>query len=200
MNHGTSGNLSIRSKKGMIITPSSIPFEQMSCNDLIEIEVNRNKQMKEVHNPLNRRPSSESNLHADIYINRPEINAVLHCHSIHATALACHKKNIPSFHYMIAIAGGDNIRCAPYSTFGTREFSKNAVIALEGRLACLLANHGQLTIASDLKTALNLAIQIETLSHMYLEARQLGEPDYLSSEEMRIVINKFKTLGYGLKT
>jgi L-fuculose-phosphate aldolase len=144
-----------------------------------------------------RRPSSEWRLHADILASRPELQAVLHCHSIHATALACHGRAIPPFHYMTAVAGGDDIRCAPYATFGTAELSALAVQALEGRLACLLAQHGQVTVGSSLDQALRIAIEVETLARMYLQALQLGEPPLLSAEQMAAVHHQFRTLLYG---
>jgi len=125
------------------------------------------------------------------------VQAVLHCHSIHATALACHGRAIPPFHYMTAVAGGDDIRCAPYATFGTAELSRLAVKALEGRQACLLAQHGQVTAGRDLEQALRLAIEVETLARMYLQALQLGEPPLLSPEQMAAVHHQFRTLLYG---
>jgi L-fuculose-phosphate aldolase len=122
---------------------------------------------------------------------------VLHCHSIHATALACHGRAIPPFHYMTAVAGGHDIRCAPYATFGTAELSAAAVQALQDRLACLLAQHGQVALGSSLDQALRLAIEVETLAHMYLQACQLGEPPQLSAEQMDQVQHQFRTLLYG---
>jgi L-fuculose-phosphate aldolase len=129
--------------------------------------------------------------------SRPEIEAVLHCHSIHATALACHGRDIPPFHYMTAVAGGDSIRCAPYATFGTAELSQRAVEALGDRLACLLAQHGQVALGRSLDQALRIAIEVETLAQMYLQALQLGEPPLLSAEQMAAVHHQFRTLLYG---
>ncbi len=199
INQGKSGNLSYRIPNGMLITPSSIPYEEMEPSDLVTIDLsgkpllaqNNPKQNK----PLN--PSSEWRLHADILKSRLEVNAVVHCHSIHATALACHGKGIPSFHYMTAIAGGNDIQCAEYATFGTKELSNNAMKALEGRFACLLAQHGQVAIAKTPKKALDLAIEIETLAHIYIKASQLGEPKHINSEEMKTVLCKFKAMAYG---
>jgi L-fuculose-phosphate aldolase len=122
---------------------------------------------------------------------------VLHCHSIHATALACHGRDIPPFHYMTAVAGGDSIRCAPYATFGTAELSQRAVEALGDRLACLLAQHGQVALGRSLDQALRIAIEVETLAQMYLQALQLGEPPLLSAEQMAAVHHQFRTLLYG---
>lgn len=192
INQGTSGNLSARIPGGMLITPSSLPYEQMEPTDLVALDL-----AGLPRDAGARRPSSEWRLHADILASRPEVQAVLHCHSIHATALACHGRAIPPFHYMTAVAGGDDIRCAPYATFGTAELSALAVQALEGRLACLLAQHGQVTVGSSLDQALRIAIEVETLARMYLQALQLGEPPLLSPEQMAAVHHQFRTLLYG---
>ena len=193
INQGTSGNLSARIPGGMLITPSSLPYERMAPADLVAIDL----QGRPLAAAPTRRPSSEWRLHADILASRPELEAVLHCHSTHATALACHGRAIPPFHYMTAVAGGDDIRCAPYATFGTAELSQLAVRALEGRQACLLAQHGQVTLGRDLEQALRLAIEVETLARMYLQALQLGEPPLLSPEQMAAVHHQFRTLLYG---
>ena len=192
INQGTSGNLSARIPGGMLITPSSLPYEQMEPTDLVALDL-----AGVPRDAGARRPSSEWRLHADILASRPEVQAVLHCHSIHATALACHGRTIPPFHYMTAVAGGDDIRCAPYATFGTAELSALAVQALDGRLACLLAQHGQVTVGSSLDQALRIAIEVETLARMYLQALQLGEPPLLSPEQMAAVHHQFRTLLYG---
>ena len=193
INQGTSGNLSARIPGGMLITPSSLPYDQMQTEDLVALDLAG----QPLPGAAGRRPSSEWRLHADILASRPEVQAVLHCHSIHATALACHGRPIPPFHYMTAVAGGDDIRCAAYATFGTAELSQLAVQALEGRLACLLAQHGQVALGSSLDQALRIAIEVETLAHMYLQALQLGEPPRLSPEQMAAVHHQFRTLLYG---
>ena len=194
INQGTSGNLSVRIPGGMLITPSSLPYDRMQPEDLVALDL----QGQPLGNGgCQRRPSSEWRLHADILASRSEIAAVLHCHSIHATALACHGRAIPPFHYMTAVAGGHDIRCAPYATFGTAELSAAAVQALQDRLACLLAQHGQVAVGSSLDQALRLAIEVETLAHMYLQACQLGEPPQLSAEQMDQVQHQFRTLLYG---
>ena len=126
-----------------------------------------------------------------------DMNAILHCHSTFATTLACHHRGIPSFHYMVAVAGGTVIRCARYATFGTQELSDSAIVALDGLKACLLAQHGQIALGGSLKAALALAIEVETLAHMYVEALALGEPPVLSDEEMGRVSAKMKELRYG---
>ena len=203
INQGTSGNLSLRIPGGLLITPSSLPYEQMEPADLVAIDL-QGRPLPDatpaggtVSAPVLRRPSSEWRLHADILASRPELQAVLHCHSVHATALACHGRDIPPFHYMTAVAGGDDIRCAPYATFGTAELSQLAVEALRDRLACLLAQHGQVAVGNSLDQALRIAIEVETLARMYLQAMQLGEPPRLSAEQMAAVHHQFRTLLYG---
>ena len=141
--------------------------------------------------------SSEWRLHTEIHKQREGIHAVVHCHSINATALACHNKSIPSFHYMTAVAGGRNIRCAKYATFGSNELSVNAVLALKNRLACLLSQHGQVAIGNNLKNTLKLAIEVENLANIYLKSCILGKPKLLSKKEMKIVLGKFKAIEYG---
>ncbi len=199
INQGTAGNLSVRINQGMLITPSSVSYAQMSPNDLVALDFSGNylKAQKQSAETSHQKPSSEWRLHADIFKQRPEINAVLHCHSTYATAIACHGKSIPSFHYMTAIAGGEDIRCAEYRTFGTTELSGNAVKALQGRYACLLEQHGQVSIATSLEKALQIAIEVETLAKIYLVSCQLGEPKKLDSDEMQKVLNKFQCLKYG---
>ena len=191
INQGTSGNVSARIECGLLVTPTSLPYEQMAPNDLVALDLQGN--------PLNvgqRRPSSEWRLHADILRSRPEAMAVVHCHSTSATALACHGRGIPPFHYMVAIAGGDSVRCAPYDLFGTQAFSDGALGALQDRQAALLAHHGQVCVGATLQQALRLAIEVETLARMYLQALTLGEPPLLSGEQMAAVQQQFKTLLY----
>ena len=147
----------------MLVTPSSLPYEQMQPNDLVALDLKGQ--------PLQsgqRRPSSEWRLHADVLASRPEAMAVLHCHPIHATALACHDRGIPAFHYMVAVAGGDDIRCAPYATFGTAELSTHVVTALVQRHACLLARHGLVTLGADLEAALRVAVEAVSYTHLTL--------------------------------
>ena len=192
LNQGTSGNLSVRIEEGILVTPSSLPYEQMEVGDLVALDLS-GQPLKEKQ----RRPSSEWRLHADVLSCRPEAMAVLHCHPIHATALACHDRGIPAFHYMVAVAGGDEIRCAPYATFGTKALSDNVVNALAQRNACLLARHGMVTLGKDLESALRVAVEVETLARMYLQALQLGEPPLLSTQQMQAVHAQFRGLHYG---
>ena len=197
INQGTSGNLSLRFPGGMLITPSSLPYEQMEPGDLVALDLAGKPLVAPEPGRPQRRPSSEWRLHADVLANRPEVQAVLHCHSIHATALACHDRPIPPFHYMVAVAGGDDVRCAPYATFGTAELSRHAVEALRDRQACLLARHGLVSLGSDLDQALRVAIEVETLARMYLQALQLGQPPQLTAAQMAAVHAQFRGLHYG---
>ncbi|MFQ6538710.1 MULTISPECIES: class II aldolase/adducin family protein [Aphanothece] len=202
INQGTSGNLSARIPGGLLITPSGVPYDGMGPADLLAIGfdgqlLTTSEESGGGAPGRSLRPSSEWRLHADLLRCRPDVEAVLHCHSIQATALACHGRPIPPFHYMVVIAGGADIRCAPYATFGSQELSDLALEALRDRRACLLAHHGQVCLGGSLAQALRLAIEVETLAHMYLQALQLGEPPQLSLEEMGRVAERMAALHYG---
>ncbi len=193
LNQGTAGNLSLRCAAGLLITPSSLPYAHMQAEDLVLLSP-----VGEVlAAAAGRSPSSEWRLHVDILGRRPEVQAVVHCHSVQATALACHGRGIPPFHYMVVQAGGPDVRCAPYATFGGQELSDRALAALANRRACLLAQHGQVTVGASLEQALALAIEVETLAHMYLQALQLGEPPHLAPAEMERVQQRMADLHYG---
>lgn len=188
LNQGTSGNLSQRVDEGFLITPTGMDYDVLQPEDLVLMRFDGS------HEGL-RLPSSEWRFHRDILASRPEVQAVLHTHSLHSTALACLRRGIPAFHYMVSMAGGSDIRCAPYATFGTEELSRHAVAALEGRKACLLANHGLITVGPNLAAAFKLAVEVETLAAMYLRALQVGEPVLLDEAEMAVVLEKFRTYG-----
>jgi L-fuculose-phosphate aldolase len=188
LNQGTSGNLSHRVENGFLITPTGMEYDVLRPEDLVLMRFDGSYEGE-------RLPSSEWRFHRDILAARPEVNAVLHTHSMSSTAVSCLRRSIPPFHYMVAVAGGTDIRCAPYATFGTDELSRNAVVALEGRKACLLANHGLITVGADLPSAFKLAIEVETLAAMYLRALQVGEPMLLDADEMAVVLEKFRTYG-----
>lgn len=190
INQGTAGNLSVRSGKGFLITPSGMPYDIMAPDDIVEMDFDGTY--------VGRRPSSEWRFHRDILKAREDISVVLHCHSVYATTLACHHKTIPSFHYMTGVAGGTTIRCAAYATFGTQALSDNALVALKDRLACLLGQHGQISLGTNLEHALWLAIEVETLSRMYVQALALGEPPVLPDDEMARVIEQMRRMSYGL--
>jgi len=188
INQGTSGNISLRHGEGMLVTPTSTPYEAMKPEQIVYMHLDGS------HDPA-QHPSSEWRFHRDILKARPEANAIVHAHPPYSTMLAIMGMEIPPVHYMVACAGGDTIRCAPYATFGTQELSEHAVRALEGRLACLLEHHGMIAIGPSLEAALALALEVETLAEMYWRARQLGEPHLLSGAEMETVIAKFRTYG-----
>jgi L-fuculose-phosphate aldolase len=186
INRGKSGNVSARIDRGFLVTPSALPYAQTKAEDIVAVDDDGNAAGR-------RAPSSEWRFHRDIYAARPEVMAIVHAHSPFATTLACLDRGIPAFHYMIAVAGGSDIRCAPYATFGKQPLSDHAVRALEGRTACLLAHHGQIAVGNSLAAALALAVEVETLAEMYWRALQIGEPPILDEREMREVLEGFAT-------
>jgi L-fuculose-phosphate aldolase len=188
INRGKSGNVSARWKSGFLVTPSGLAYEKTKPADIVFVDAAGKASGK-------REPSSEWRFHHDIYRTRKACLAVVHAHSSFATALACLRREIPAFHYMIAVAGGNSIRCAPYATFGTQALSDHALAALEGRNACLLANHGMIALGADLDGALALAVEVESLCEQYWRALQIGNPALLPDEEMAVVIDKFRTYG-----
>jgi L-fuculose-phosphate aldolase len=190
INQGTAGNMSVRNPKGFLITPTSLPYDVMQPQDLVQMYFDGSYEGE-------RRPSSEWRFHRDILASRQDIECVLHCHSVYATTLAVHHKTIPSFHYMTGVAGGTTIRCARYATFGTQALSDAAIEALQDRLACLLGQHGQISLGKTPAAALALAIEVETLSRLYVQALTLGEPPILDDEEMARVIQQMKNMSYG---
>ena len=191
INRGSSGNLSFRSKNGFIITPSSLPNDKLTEKNCVQMNLDGTYQNKF-------KPSTEWKIHRDIYVKRKDIYAIIHTHPISSTAIACMNINIPAFHYMIAVAGGDNIRCAKYATFGTEQLSKNVLKALENRNACLMANHGLIVIEKDLKIALKLTEEVENLSMQFLQILKSGKkPVLLSKNEMIKNIKKIKNYNYG---
>jgi L-fuculose-phosphate aldolase len=188
INQGTSGNISLRHGDGLLITPTSTPYETMRPEQIVQMDRDGS------HDPA-QRPSSEWRFHRDILKARPDVEAVVHAHPTCCTALAIMGMDIPPVHYMVACAGGDTIRCAPYATFGTQELSDHAVRALEGRLACLLAHHGMIAVGPSLAKAMWLAIEVETLARQYHAALQIGKPPLLSKEEIEKV--RVRMAGYG---
>lgn len=188
LNKGTSGNASIRLDDGFLITPSGVPAEQLSTQSMVYMDWTGQAE-------AGKKPSSEWYFHRDILQSRPEVNAVVHCHSMFATTIACMARDVPPFHYMIATVGGDNIRCAPYALFGTQALSDVAVSALHDRKACLLAHHGMIALGKNLPQALAIAVEVENLCEQYWRLLQLGEPALLTPEQMREVQAQFK--GYG---
>lgn len=189
LNRGTSGNLSVRLPGGFLITPTGIPYDDLSAADLVHLDA------RGVGAPGQRKPSSEWRFHCDIYAARPEVGAIVHTHSRYASALACQRRELPAFHYMVAAAGGDSVRCADYATFGTAELSSNALLALEDRRACLLANHGVIATGANLTSALALAEEIESLAGQYCAALATGTPVLLDAAEMARVVARFESYG-----
>lgn len=197
LNNGTSGNLSVRAvedgEPGFLITPTSMAYETLKPDDIVFIRLDGSHEG--IHRNQ-RRPSTEWRFHLDIYLAHPEAGAVLHAHSPFATSLACLRRDIPAFHYMIALFGGETVRCADYATFGTQALSDHAVQAMQGRNACLLANHGMLVFGRDLAYAEYLGTELELLCEQYWRACQLGQPVILDGEEMAVILEKFG-FGYG---
>lgn len=184
INQGTSGNISTRCDDGLLVTPSAVPYDRLEPEMIVRMDFDGSWQGSV-------KPSSEWRFHLDILRTRKDVNAVVHAHPPHATALAIRGQDIPPIHYMVAVAGGRDIRCAPYATFGTQELSDLALRALEGRSACLLANHGMLACGFNLGHAMWLAVEVEALARQYLLALQSGEPRLLTDAELDAVFEKF---------
>jgi L-fuculose-phosphate aldolase len=190
LNQGTSGNLSHRIEGGLLITPTSLSYDDMRPEDIVELSFDGT-----YHGV--RRPSSEWRFHRDILKTRPDINVVLHTHSIYSSTLSTLEKGIPCFHYMVAVAGGSDVRCAPYACFGTQALSDHALAALEDRTACLLGHHGLIALGDNLARALWLAVEIEALAKMYVHALAIGEPPRLSEQDMMQVFEQIRRMNYG---
>ena len=188
LNKGTSGNVSVRDGDSFLITPTGLPYDTLAPDDIPRMALDGSWTGK-------RKPSSEWRFHRDLYAARPEVGAVVHAHSPFAVSLACLRRDIPPFHYMIARFGGDTIRCADYAIFGSQELSNAAMHAMAGRRGCLLANHGLLVAGRDLAEAFALAVELEELCEQYWRACQIGTPVLLTAAEMRAVLEQFK--GYG---
>jgi L-fuculose-phosphate aldolase len=186
---GTSGNVSVRSTSGLIITPSGLAYPDLIPDDLVDVRMDGNIRVGQ------RTPSTEWQLHRDIFAARGDAEAIVHTHSLYCTTLACLRRPIPAIHYMIALAGSDEIPCAEYATFGTPELAANVVRALDTGQAALLANHGMVALGDSLKSALRLAAEIETLAAQYWHAMQLGAPTILDRDEMLRVRHRFGAYG-----
>ena len=181
-----SGNISARYKEGFLITPSGKKYSSLKTRDIVFVSLEGKFDKKKGI------PSSEWQFHQDIYKNKWEAKAIVHAHSPHATAVSSHGKTIPPFHYMIALAGGEDIRCSEYATFGTHELSVNMIKALKDRKACLMANHGQVAFGENLSKAFELAQEVENICHQYIIALKMGEPKNLSLAEMKKILEKVK--------
>lgn len=188
LNNGASGNLSLRHEQGMLITPSGMEYGNLQTDDIVRMDFAGHTEGK-------RKPSSEWHFHAAIYQHHPQANAILHAHPVNCTALACLDMGIPAFHYMVAVAGGRDIRCADYATFGSTELSEKVIEALDGRKACLMSHHGLTCFESDLSRVLALAAEVEHLAGVYCRILAMGDAKILDDEEMARVLEKFKTYG-----
>ena len=190
-----SGNVSIRvthdNVEGFLITPSGTKYESLVPEDIVFLALKEKyDNLKMFNSSLN--PSSEWRFHQDIYIKKKEAKAIVHAHSPHATAVSAHGKSIPAFHYMVALAGGDDIKCSEYATFGTPELSINILKALNDRKACLMSNHGQIAFGVNLKQAFELAEEVENICHQYVIALKIGKPKILSYSDMQKILEKIK--------
>lgn len=188
LSHGTSGNLSVRCAEGFLITPSGFGVDDLTDDDIVLVSLAGVSEGRW-------QPSSEWLFHRDIYVRRPEFGAVVHTHSNAATTLACLRRDLPPFHYMLAQLGGDSLRCADYATFGTQALSDNALIAMTDRRACLLANHGMIAAGKNLAQATGNAVEVENLCELYLRALAVGEPVLLTPAEFSDAQRRF--VGYG---
>ncbi|MBY0431109.1 MAG: class II aldolase/adducin family protein [Rhodospirillales bacterium] len=193
LNKGAAGNVSARRDDGFLITPSGMVPDRMLPADIVGMD------MAGVWKGP-RKPSSEWRFHQDILAARPDVGAIIHTHAPFCTTLAVYGRGIPAFHYMVAAAGGKDIRCAPYATFGTQDLSNGAVTALEGRKACLLAHHGMIALGSTLDEALALTVEVETLAEIYWRTLAIGEPPILDDSEMNVVLEKFRSYGQHAQT
>lgn len=192
INRGRAGNVSVRCDDGFLITPSAMPYERMQPADVVYVSLDG------VAAPGVHAPSTEWRFHRDILATRPDAHAIVHTHGPFATTLACLERPIPAFHYMVARAGGHDIRCAPYATFGTQALSDHALAALQDRRACLLAHHGAIAIGESLEAALGLAVEVESLAELYWRAIQVEQPRLLEPAEMDRVLEQFRHYGRGL--
>lgn len=189
LNRGRAGNVSVRYGDGYLITPTGIGPDQLEAEQIVELKSDgrwRRGQLK---------PSSEWRFHRDIYRVRNGVSAIVHVHSDFATALACARRSIPAFHYMVAVAGGDSIPCADYAPYGSQQLSDKVVAVLENRNACLMANHGMIAVARQLNSAIDLAIEVEGLAQQYCLSLQVGGPVLLTQEEMDAVLERFAEYG-----
>ena len=186
---GRSGNVSTRSQAGMLITPSGMPYDAITPADIVYVDGEGEAAVG------SHKPSSEWRFHLAAYAARPDIGAIVHTHSLHATVLACAHKPIPAFHYMVAVAGGADIPCVPYATFGSEALTGHVVEGLRHRNACLMANHGAIAVAGSLAAALELAADVEVLSEQYFKVLLLGQPKLLDTDEMARVLAKFRSYG-----
>ena len=195
LNHGATGNCSCRDRDGFLITPTGVDSSNLTADMMVRMNFLDSTSQSE----SKFQPSSEWQFHQAILEKYPEINAVVHTHSVFASTLSVLGQDIPAFHYMIAVAGGDSIRCAPYAMFGTKELSDNILEAIQDRKACLLSNHGLVALGKDLNEAFNIAEEVEHLSRLFVEAKKIGEPLLLSDKQMAEVLDRFNSYSRWVK-
>lgn len=189
LNRGTSGNVSARLGEGMLVTPSGVPPERLTPEAMVHIAGD------ESIAPGQLKPSSEWRMHMGILRRRPDVGGVVHCHSRHATILACAGRPIPAVHYMVGVSGGTSVPVAPYATFGSTELADGVVDALEGRYAALMANHGQIAAAPSLGMALLIAEEIEEQAAVYYGCLAIGGPNLLTDDQMAEIMTRFRSYG-----
>lgn len=189
LNRGTSGNLSARCGEAMLVTPSGVPPERLTGDQMVLVQPDGSTAADAL------KPSSEWRMHQQILNRRPDANAVVHCHSRHATILACAGREIPSMHYMVAVGGGSSVPVAPYATFGSAELAEAVVDTLDGRAAALMANHGQIVVARNLDAGLAIAEEIEEQAAIYWGTLAIGGPKLLGEDEMNLILNRFRSYG-----
>ena len=187
LNQGMSGNISVRDGARMLITPSATPYDQMTPDDMASVALGSG----ESEGP--KAPSSEWHFHHDIYVSKPDVGAIVHAHPTFSTALAMARRGIPPCHYMVATFGGEDVRCAPYATFGTPELSTLVVEALQDRQACLLANHGMIACGRDLREAMWRAVELEAVARQFHASLAFGGPVLLTDEQMRAATARFRS-------
>lgn len=191
LNRGTSGNVSARCGEAMLVTPSGVPAAHLTAEHMVLVQPDGSTA------PGSLKPSSEWRMHQGLLDRRPDVGAVVHCHSRHATILACANKPIPAVHYMVAVSGGTSVPVAPYATFGSTELAEIVVEVLDGRYAALMANHGQIVVAPNLDYALAIAEEIEEQAAVYWGTLAIGGPALLAEDEMNHILQRFKSYGQG---
>jgi L-fuculose-phosphate aldolase len=191
LNRGTSGNISARCGEAMLVTPSGIPASRLTAEQMVLIQPDGSIAQGAL------KPSSEWRMHQGLLDRRSDVGAVVHCHSRHATILACANKPIPAVHYMVAVSGGTSVPVAPYATFGSEELAQAVVETLDGRYAALMANHGQIVVAPNLDFALAIAEELEEQAAVYWGTLAIGGPTLLAEEEMHVILQRFKSYGQG---
>ncbi|OHD08875.1 class II aldolase/adducin family protein [Sphingopyxis sp. RIFCSPHIGHO2_12_FULL_65_19] len=189
LNRGTSGNLSVRFGSGMFVTPSGVTPDRLTPDMTVFVDADGSVAAGAA------RPSSEWQMHMGIYLRRADAQAIVHCHARHSTILACAHREIPPLHYMVAVGGGASVPVAPYATFGSDELAGHVVQTLEGRRACLMANHGLIALGPSLPLAMAIAEEIEEQAAVYCGTLAIGGPKLLDHAEMDRILDAFGRYG-----